>query len=145
MREIKKIIVHCSDSDWGTVKDIDKWHNERGWDGCGYHYVITNGVQWSGYKYAAKDDGIIQIGRPEEKTGAHVRGHNSDSIGICVIGKHHFTGKQMYDSLPNLLRMMMFKYSLTTEDIYGHYQFDPGKTCPNFDIDTIKELLKVEE
>ena len=45
VREIKKVIIHCSDSDFGTASVIDGWHKERGWDGIGYHYVITNGVQ----------------------------------------------------------------------------------------------------
>ena len=144
MREIKKIVIHCSDSDWGTAKDIDAWHKERGWDGIGYHFVITNGVQRSMYKYRAKDDGILQRGRDVEKTGAHVKGHNSDSIGVCLIGRHHFTGKQLYDTLPTLIRALMVSYHLTPEDVYGHNQFDPDKTCPSFDVKWFREMLSNE-
>ena len=43
MREISKIILHCSDSEWGSASVIDQWHKERGWTEIGYHYVITNG------------------------------------------------------------------------------------------------------
>ena len=144
MREIKKIVIHCSDSDWGTAKDIDAWHKERGWDGIGYHFVITNGVQRSMYKYRAKDDGILQRGRDVEKTGAHVKGHNSDSIGVCLIGRHHFTGKQLYDTLPTLIRALMVSSHLTPEDVYGHNQFDPDKTCPSFDVKWFREMLSNE-
>ena len=40
---------------------------------CGYHYVI-------------KRDGQIELGRPIEKIGAHVKGYNKSSIGICYCG-----------------------------------------------------------
>ena len=37
------IVIHCSDSSYGTVDIIDHWHKMRGWSGIGYHYVIGNG------------------------------------------------------------------------------------------------------
>jgi hypothetical protein len=37
MRAIKQIIIHCSDSEFGNVIQIDRWHRERGWKGIGYH------------------------------------------------------------------------------------------------------------
>ena len=86
MREIKSIVIHCSDSEWGGVADIDRWHKERGWDGCGYHFVITNGVTKAHDDYKPEADGLIQNGRDVEKPGAHVRGHNKYSVGICLIG-----------------------------------------------------------
>ena len=107
MREINKIIIHCSDSEFGSKKLIDKWHKERGWDGCGYHYVITNGIDDYMVKYNKNHDGLVQEGRPIEKMGAHVKGHNKDSIGICLIGKSNFTPAQLYVSLPQLLRDLM--------------------------------------
>ncbi|MEA3279452.1 MAG: N-acetylmuramoyl-L-alanine amidase, partial [Thermodesulfobacteriota bacterium] len=93
-REINYIVVHCSATREGhyfDVFDIDKWHKDRGWSGCGYHYVLNL-------------DGSISIGRDVDYVGAHVRGHNSDSIGICLIGgldesrnpkENSFTEKQM--------------------------------------------------
>ena len=143
MREIKKIVIHCSDSDYGTASLIKKWHmEERNWSDIGYHYVITNGVQESCRPYKPEDDGFIQTGRPLEIQGAHVKGHNSDSIGICLIGKHHFTAKQLYDSLPNLLRLLLPTYELTFDDVYGHHEFDPNKTCPNFNVNDLRNLFK---
>ena len=77
MREINRIILHCSatpegrDIDAATIKD---WHvNGNGWSDIGYHYVI-------------KLDGDIETGRQLDKVGAHCKGHNKDSIGICYIG-----------------------------------------------------------
>ena len=143
MREVKKIILHCSDSDYGSASLIKKWHTkERGWDDIGYHYVITNGIQESCRLYKPEDDGVIQDGRPLEIQGAHVKGHNSDSIGICLIGKHHFTAKQTYDALPTLLQILLPTYDLTIDNVFGHNEFDPEKTCPNFEVNTLRNLFK---
>ncbi len=76
MRKITDIVLHCSATKEGqrvTVGDIDRWHREAGYKKIGYHYVV----------YA---DGSIHTGRPIWAVGAHVRGHNATSIGICYIG-----------------------------------------------------------
>ncbi len=46
-KEIKRIIIHHSASDFGDAKLIDKWHKERGWKGIGYHFVVLNGKRRS--------------------------------------------------------------------------------------------------
>ena len=70
------IIIHCSATppsmDVGA-KEIDKWHRQRGWRKIGYHYVITR-------------DGDIQEGRELDEIGAHCRGLNSTSVGVCLVG-----------------------------------------------------------
>ena len=76
MREINKIVVHCSATQEGkniSAATIDKWHKKRGWRGIGYHYVIAL-------------DGSMEYGRPVEQIGAHVKGMNKNSIGIVYIG-----------------------------------------------------------
>jgi len=141
-REIHNIIIHCSDSEWGTRDAIDEWHKQRGWDGIGYHFCITNGVVASCHKYRKEDDGVIQEGRDISIQGAHVKGHNAHSIGICLIGKEKFTGRQLYDALPMLLQLLMTAYKLTPGDVYGHNEYNPNKTCPNFNVDDLRKLLK---
>lgn len=132
MSDIKRVIIHCSDSPFGDLALIDRWHRARGWKGCGYHYVITNGVVDPGKPYSAALDGRIEIGRLLTEAGAHCKGHNHDSIGICLIGRHHFTALQLYEALPNLL--VMFKHmGIGPEDVYGHCEFSTVKTCPNID------------
>ncbi|MFP4365509.1 MAG: N-acetylmuramoyl-L-alanine amidase [Bacteroidales bacterium] len=124
MRKINKIIVHCSDSDNPTHDDIsviDQWHKQRGWKGVGYHYFIAS-------------DGEIQYGRELHEIGAHVRGHNRDSIGICLHGKTEFTHKQ-FQSLRTLLEA--FDLTMNIADVYGHRDFDKNKTCPNFDVNHV--------
>jgi N-acetyl-anhydromuramyl-L-alanine amidase AmpD len=121
MRKLNKIIVHCSASDIAGHDNIDtirKWHvDERGWKDVGYHFFI-------------RKDGTIEKGRDVRIAGAHCKGHNHDSIGICLSGKSEFTLDQ-YISLGALLQVVQFEYG--DLGIYPHNHFNKGKTCPNFD------------
>jgi len=73
---ITHIVMHYSatygDQDIGA-SDIDKWHRDRGFAQIGYHWVIRR-------------NGTVEAGRSEGTVGAHVRGHNTGTIGICVVG-----------------------------------------------------------
>lgn len=43
MRDINKIILHCSATQEGKdfdVEDIREWHLQRGFTDVGYHYII---------------------------------------------------------------------------------------------------------
>ena len=126
MNNPKKIIVHCSDSTWGDAKEIDRWHKNNGWKGIGYHYVIVR-------------SGAIESGRNILIQGAHCKGQNKDSIGICLIGVDKFERVQI-KALKHLLLMLCDVYNIPKSEIYGHYHFSK-KTCPNFDIDIFKEML----
>lgn len=121
MKNIKYIVIHCSDSPNEmdvSAKEIHRWHKERGWDGIGYHYVITR-------------KGQLQEGRPEYWQGAHARLVNNCSIGICLVGKDEFNYKQIL-RCKILLRSMKLKYP--NSEIIGHCKVDPRKTCPNIDV-----------
>lgn len=141
---VKKIIVHCSLSDFGDAKAIDQWHRDRNppFDMIGYHYVITNGVFASARPYEQSLDGLVQVGRPLDKEGAHCYGHNRNSIGICLIGKHTFTGRQIFTALPDLLIQLLKKFKLNIKDIYGHREIDKTRTCPNLDMDRVREFVR---
>lgn len=119
---INKIIYHCSDSDIDTHNDISvirEWHiNERGWSDVGYHFFIRR-------------DGSIQTGRPLSKIGAHTKGHNKDSIGVCLHGKNYFT-KEQFESAKRIFEMISFFKPHVKA--YGHRDFNKEKTCPNFEV-----------
>ena len=91
----------------------------NGWRDVGYHYFI-------------KTNGEIQTGRSLDQVGAHVGGQNSDSIGICLHGRDEFTQAQ-FNSLRQIVQSLCFEFKLYLADVYGHFDFDPRKTCPNFD------------
>lgn len=136
---VREIIVHCSDTrpDWMADRpisekraEIRRWHMEdRGWRDIGYHWVIDR-------------DGKIASGRLETVIGAHVEGHNSGTIGICLIGGHgcsasdqfseHFTTAQDV-TLRGLLQGIGMRTQIST--ISGHNQY-AAKACPGFHVPT---------
>jgi N-acetyl-anhydromuramyl-L-alanine amidase AmpD len=139
MRQINTIIIHCSDSEWGDAKEIEKWHTIRGWSMIGYHYVILNGSVKPG-SYDVAFNGNVEVGRPVSMVGAHCKQHNVGSIGICLIGKDKFTPIQFF-SLLNLLDELCAKYDIKKENVYPHKHFDKNKTCPNFEVTAVTNLL----
>lgn len=129
---VKYLIVHCAATppamDIG-VEEIDRWHKERGWRGCGYHLVIRR-------------DGEVETGRQLDDQGAHVRGFNGCSIGICLVGgllpsktgpDINYTPEQ-FEALRDTIDSLRRDHFPDAE-IRGHYQFDNHKTCPNFDVE----------
>lgn len=144
LTDIQQIIIHCSDSSFGDVVTLDRWHRERGWQGCGYHHVITNGVTRQGMSYHEIFDGLIQDGRALNVIGSHCKDHNTHSIGICLIGLDTFTKKQMA-RLRWLVGLYVERFGLRVDDVVGHYELDSGKTCPNFDVADLREDLKKDK
>lgn len=129
MREIEKIIFHCSATIEGqniSAATIKRWHvKDRGWSDIGYHYII--GL-----------DGRIESGRPVNKQGAHAKGFNKTSIGVCYIGGLS-KNKRVKDTRTDAQKNAMIKLIKTLKNIYpdatlhGHREFSK-KACPCFDV-----------
>lgn len=128
MRTIDKIIIHCSATPEGrsvTVEEIRRWHVQRGFSDIGYHYVIMA-------------DGSVCEGRPLEQAGAHCRGQNAHSIGICYVGgcdqnkrpKDTRTAAQK-NAMTELVRRLKRRFPNVA--VYGHNEFS-NKACPCFDV-----------
>jgi len=129
-RKINKIILHCSATREGqdiSVDTIRKWHVDgRGWSDIGYHYIVSI-------------DGQIEEGRPIDRSGAHTKGLNSNSIGCCYIGGVETDGRTPKDTrnaeqliaIANLLDALMEMYPDAT--LHGHNEF-ANKACPSFDV-----------
>ena len=109
------------------VKDIDRWHRERGFLQIGYHAVIRR-------------DGTIEQGREDHLIGAGVYGFNSTSWHVCLIGgkaeeggwEANYTGLQ-YDTLRVLLRQKLNQYP--DAELMGHTDFPRvSKRCPGFNV-----------
>ncbi len=125
MRKITDIVIHCADTTKGVyfdIKDIRKWHLARKFNDVGYHYVILL-------------DGTIQLGRDIKTVGAHVKGFNSKSIGICYIG-----GKDGLDTRTTQQKASLVYLVATLKRIFrkakvsGHRDFpNVTKKCPSFD------------
>ena len=134
MRPIDEIIVHCSatkpDMDIG-VDVIRDWHvHERRWTDVGYHFII-------------KRDGSVDDGRPVSKIGAHARGHNEESIGVCLVGgvdasnkpDSNFNIKQL-NALVSLVIHLKSEFP-EIDKVTGHRDYSNMKACPCFDVEAL--------
>ena len=147
MRNIDSIIVHCSATKAGqdfTATDIDRWHRERGFNGIGYHYVV-------------RLDGKLEKGRDVSLAGAHCKGWNKRSIGICYIGGLDENGRPA-DTRTNAQKRVLYQIIMDLQweynilQVLGHRDTSPDlngdgviepyeyvKVCPCFDV---KEFLR---
>lgn len=132
MRKIDKIIFHVTDSpdtlDVG-VKEIREWHVKgRGWSDCGYHFIVRR-------------NGVVEAGRPVTRAGAHCEGKNTTSIGIVWVGRDRMTVVQ-HEALLHKLSDLLDEYRLQVKDVYGHREFNAGKTCPNYSPEKLRAELQ---
>lgn len=124
----EEIIIHCAATkpsmDIGA-SDIDRWHRERGWLKIGYHYVI-------------KRDGTVEVGRALLEVGAHAKGHNATSVGVCMVGgmsedgepETNFTKKQ-WESLAKCVDSLLDTFP--EAKVIGHNDVS-SKACPTFNV-----------
>lgn len=139
--KITDITVHCSATSpntSATVKDISRWHAQRGFIApaagqpiCGYHWVIQR-------------DGVIEKGRNEQYVGAHVANHNTNNLGICLAGGvdkdgpdgkpvNNFTLKQ-FAALEALIGDIRKRHG--NVPVRGHRDWpNVAKACPSFDVE----------
>ena len=134
MKPVRIIIHHSLTHDsgtvsWGAIRNYHIYTN--GWDGIGYHY----GIEIIG--------GQIEtlLGRFDTIQGAHCRGNNNDSIGICVVGNYDLRApsNSIWLAAVNLTKHLMKIHSIQT--IQGHNELNPGKSCPGkyFDMNKFRK------
>lgn len=109
------------------MADIKRWHvAERGWGDVGYHFVIDK-------------DGTVFQGRALGQQGAHCKGHNAASIGICYIGGlEDDTGKpkdtrtpEQKEAMFSLVRSLLDDFGLRMENVHCHNEYS-NRACPCF-------------
>ena len=121
---MKRIVIHHSltkDSvtvSWGAIRDYHVKENK--WSDIGYHWGIE----------LLRDQTEILMGRMLDKTGAHVRGHNTESIGICIVGNFDEAPPppESWDKAVTLCRWLVRQFGI--KEIVGHRELDSGKSCP---------------
>lgn len=135
------VVLHCSATqdypkghaafDLIGAADIDQWHRKRGWREIGYHFVIRR-------------TGVIEEGsRHWTEYGAHVEGHNINSLGVCYVGTRWPTDEQV-DSLLGVFGMIWTRWGIHPEKWFGHYEFNSQKTCPGISMHVIREMFELE-
>lgn len=138
MRRIDEIIIHCSATPRGkryTVEDVRRWHLERGFADVGYHFLIYL-------------DGSVHKGRPIELVGAHCRGHNAHSVGICYIGGLSADGRCSEDTrtpeqkraIDRTVAALLKRFPGAT--VHGHNEF-AAKACPCYKVNGGKATADV--
>lgn len=146
------IVIHHTASDIGSLAKIDQWHRDKGWDGCGYDFIIGNGTNSA--------DGKVEVGPRwrEQRDGAHTRlsaayarqkgvspnHYNEYGIGIVLVGNYDKTrpsARQM-ESLARLVRFLMRQCKIPESRILTHGGVDqthcPGK---HFSMSQLKSLM----
>jgi len=134
--KVKYLVIHHSATGSGCARVFRALHRRiNGWADIGYHYIIGNGT--------LSGDGEIEPGRPVWAAGAHSRGHNNESIGICLVGNLNETfpsAKQM-EALTELLIDLMADHALSSSAILLHKDVPGCRTeCPGKNL-TLKEIL----
>lgn len=142
-RKLVEADIHCSATrvNWMAnntfeeqCEEIRHWHTDpkpegRGWSDWGYHFII------------GRKPGEIMMARPLRRTGAHILGRNSDTIGICLLGGHgsneHDEFKENFtewqDEAVRALIQYLRKIYPTIKRIAGHNEF-AAKACPGFQV-----------
>lgn len=125
----RKIIFHHAARSIWVPEGINEFHKSKGWKGIGYNYYI-------------RKDGSVYLGRDENAEGAHTKGENSSSIGICLEGnfEEEEITKEQFESIEKLTNYLILKYDIYK--IMGHR--DVYETlCPgeNFPLEGIKEKI----
>jgi hypothetical protein len=142
MRSINLIVVHCSATRANralTTEELETIHRRRGFRGIGYHYYIRR-------------DGSVVNTRPLELVGAHAKGHNAHSIGLCYEGGLDCNGKPADTRTPeqrSALRLLVYQLLKRFRNSYvcGHRDLSPDlnrngeiepeewiKECPCFEV-----------
>jgi len=138
-RSIEAIYLHCTATKprrYVSVATIRDWHvNGRGWSDIGYHYIV-------------QPDGAVELGRDVDIAGAHVKGDNLNTIGVCMVGEwdsivpdpvhpqERATGEllarlcKLYDINPLTYNLLLHREAHEP----GHRAPNPYKSCPGMNI-----------
>lgn len=106
-----------ADTSHHTFEMVDALHKSFGWGKIGYHYFIDK-------------QGQIRQGRGDKEEGAHTKGQNTTSLGICLAGNFDATlpTPEQIKSLTTLLKKKCKEYLISEDQIFPHRRFSP-KSC----------------
>jgi N-acetylmuramoyl-L-alanine amidase len=170
-RPVRLIVIHCSATPnartlfygVGTknlrtpVDEIDDWHWAPPHEfrrGQAARNRFNPTLRSIGYHYVIARNGGLFTGRHPDEVGAHAQGHNSHSIGVCLIGKNRYTPQQwatLADCLPRWCAAHGVERRFATparrEGVCGHRDLSPDKNsdgaitknefvkeCPGFSV-----------
>jgi N-acetyl-anhydromuramyl-L-alanine amidase AmpD len=143
LTSVNRIIIH-QELDEANVEAVNRYHlkpnhiSKRGCPHFCYHYGIE------------KTGEIIQVNELYHITW-HTTGQNDTGIGIMLVGDFagpgHETGTsepgpEQMNSLGELCDYLMKAFTLSNQDVYGHYHFGK-RACPGYTLQSwIEEKRK---
>lgn len=151
------IVFHCSASPPNQPvrgREIRQLHTAPKTDRFIWGPYTLSGKAWRdiGYHFVIPRDGAIELGRDIEAIGAHVKGYNSVSVSVCLVGGIDETGKpednftaEQWRAADLLLALLRARYPQAKW--LGHRDLSPDangdgvitradwlKACPSFDV-----------
>lgn len=119
---------------WGAIR---KYHTkDLGWRDIGYHYGIEEVGKYN----------EILVGRLEGSSGAHTKGYNNNSIGICIVGNYdnEKPSEEKWILTLRLVQNISLRYNIPVKNVMGHREVASYKSCPGelFSISTFRKDLK---
>ena len=134
------LIIH---HEWGSngFYGVNEYHRQL------WNFKSSLGF-FIGYQYYIASNGVVYQGRADDEEGAHCKGKNLDSIGICLEGNFDLnrpTNAQIL-SLKNLILKKMTEYAIKPDQIFSHRTYAPYKPYPGklFKESELKSLFQAD-
>jgi hypothetical protein len=147
------IVIHHTATPYGSFREIDRWHRNNGWDGCGYHFVIGNGTRtpdgfieptprWKNQEIGAHTRLSPQLAR---KAGVEPNYYNDHGIGIVLVGnfdESRPSAAQMA-AAAQLVKFLMKLGRIPEDRVIRHRDVD-ATDCPGdrFSMDDLKQRVR---
>ena len=120
------IIIHHSATsrDLTTFEAINEYHRQK------WNFISSLGY-YIGYHYLITGDGQYRQGRADTDEGAHAKGWNDKSIGICLTGDFMIEkpSDAQLKTLKDLLDTLLKRWNIPKENVKGHREVSQT-LCP---------------
>ena len=145
LNRIDKIIVHQELGE-GTVEQVNNYHITAP------NHISSKGCPHICYHYCIRKDGEVVQANDLSSITWHCKGENSTAIGIMLVGNFNGPGYSLGTSEPTeaqktslkgLVDHLLSGFSLTKQDVYGHYHFGKPE-CPGYTIQEWVEATRNE-
>lgn len=142
-RHINLIVLHCSATRSNRTYSVQQLFHD---------HVEVNHWRYIGYHFYILRNGRVEATRPLERMGAHAKGYNAHSIGICYEGGLDESGQpcdtRTWEQKVAMMKLIVQLHQQfpTIKAVLGHCDL-PGvqKACPCFNASSLQSLLNVKD